>query len=118
MKLTKLTFTIAILVVCLPIIVQAKPVNVQTGNVRIIREPNGSIQVDTGNTQISVPPRSIEREINDYPSDDVEVNSSTSTQTIHNTRCGTRSVQSHQISRVHGSGQTTRQTNISTNICQ
>jgi hypothetical protein len=118
MTLTKLTFTIAILLVCLPMIVDAKPINVQAGNVRIIRESNGNIQVDTGNRQISVPRQSIERDIDDYPSDDGNINSSTSRQTIHNTRCGTRSVQSNQTSRVRGSNRTTRQTNTSTNICQ
>lgn len=119
MKGIQFTFTIAILVVCLPTIAYSKPIQVEAGNVRIIQEPNGRIQVNTGNTQISVPRQSIQKEIDVYyPLDEEEFNSSTSQQTTHTTYCGTRSVQSHQQSRVRGSRQTIRQTNISTNICQ
>lgn len=119
MKSKKLTFLIAILIFCWPTIAQAKPIIVQAGNVTIIRGANGSIQVDTGNTRMSVPQQPIEREINDdYSVNDAEFNSSNSRQIIQNPRCGMRSVQSTQQSNINGSRRTVTQTNISTNICQ
>lgn len=117
MKLNKLMFPIAISIICSPGIALAQ-VRMQAGDVTIVREENGSIEVDTGNTQTSVPQQSIEREIeNDYSINDAEINSSNSRQIILNSGCGTRSVQSTQQSNTNGSKQTVSQTNISTNVC-
>ena len=119
MKLTQLVQIIAILIFCLPTIAYAEPTKVQAGRVTIIRGANGSIQVDTGNTRISAPQQSIEPEIDDdYSVNNTDLNLQNSTQTIQNSRCGTRSVQSTQQSNIRGSGRTVTQTNISTNICQ
>lgn len=117
MKSKKLMFPIAILIICLPGIAQAQQI-VQAGDITIIREKNGSIEVNTGNTRMSVPQQSIESEIeNNYSINDAEINSSNSRQIIPNSSCGMRSVQSTQQSNTNGSKQTVTQTNISTNIC-
>ena len=119
MKSTKLTFLIAILIFCSPTIAQAKPILVEAGKVTIIRGANGSIEVDTGNTRMSVPQQPIERQIdNDYSINDARFNSSNSRQIIQNPRCGMRTVQSTRQSNINGSRRTVTQTNISTNICQ
>lgn len=120
MKSKKLMFLVAILIICLPGIAQAKQIIMQAGNVTIIREENGSIEVDTGNTKMSVPQQSIESEIeDDYSIFDAERDSSNSRQIIPNSGCGTRSVQSTHQSNHNGSKQTVTQTDISTNnICQ
>ena len=119
MKYKKLMFLIAILIFCRPTIARTRPNIVQAGNVTIIRGANGSIQIDTGNTRMSVPKQPIEREIgNDYSVNDAEFNTSNSRPIIHNHRCGMRSFQSTQQRNFNGSRQTVTQTNISTNICQ
>ena len=117
MKFTKPMFTIASLLIFLPITVHAKPIDIQSGNVRIIREPNGSIQINTGNTQLSVPRQPIGRDIHNYPINDRNINRSISRPTIRNSRCGNRTVRTHQTNRVWGSNRTNRQTSVSTNIC-
>jgi hypothetical protein len=119
MKPKKLIFIIALFILCLPTIAQAKPIKVQAGNVTIIRGENGSIQVDTGNTRMRVPRQQIEPEIdNDSLDNENELNSSNSQQTIQNHRCGTSNVQSSQQTNINGSRRTVTQTNISTNICR
>ena len=119
MKYKKLMFLIAILIFCRPTIARTRPNIVQAGHVTIIRGANGSIQVDTGNTRMSVPQQPIEREIDDDSFvNDAEFNPSHSRLRIYNHRCGMRSVQSTQQSNFNGSRRTVTQTNISTNICQ
>lgn len=119
MKSKKLVFLIAIVILCQPIIARSQSMIVQAGNVTIIRRANGSIQVDTGNTRMSLPQETIESEIeDDYSINDAEFDRSNSRQIIQNRRCGMRSVQSTQQSNINGSRRTVAQTNISTNICQ
>jgi hypothetical protein len=119
MKVKKLTFMIALLILCFPTIAHAKPIKVQAGNVTIIRGENGSIQVDTGNTRMRVPRQLIEPEIdNESLDNEDEFNSANSRQIIPNYRCGTSSVQSSQQTNINGSRRTVMQTNISTNICR
>ena len=115
MKLKKLMFPTALAIICLPGIVQAQQMIVQAGNMTIIRDENGSIEVDTGNTRMRSPQQLID---NDYSINDAEINSSNPRQINLNSNCGTRSVQSTQQSNHNGSKQTVTQTNISTNICQ
>lgn len=55
MKLTKLTFLLAILTLMLP--VTAIGSEIQTNNVRASTNRDGSIYVQTGNTSVKVPPR-------------------------------------------------------------
>ncbi|ACB51421.1 hypothetical protein cce_2071 [Crocosphaera subtropica ATCC 51142] len=117
MKLMKLVFSMATLLIFLPINVQGEPTDVQAGNVRILREPNGNIEINTGETQLSVPGNSRTRNSDDYSLEDREMNSSTSRQTIRNTRCDNSRVSSHQTSRVRGSNRTVRQTSVLTNTC-
>ncbi len=98
---------------------QAKRIIVRAGNLIITREANRSIEVDTGNTQISIPQQPIFREgDNNYSVNDPEFNSSNSTQIIQNYHCEMRTVQSTQQSNINGARRTVTQTNISTNICQ
>lgn len=119
MKSKKLVFLIAIVIFCRPIIAQAQSMIVQAGNVTIIRRANGSIQVDTGNTRMSLPQETIESEIeDDYSVNDAEFDRSNSRQIIQNRRCKMRSVRATQHSNINGSRRTVTQTNISTNICQ
>ena len=118
MKLKKLMFPIAIVIICSPGIVLAQQIMMEAGDVTIVKEENGSIEVDTGNTQMRVPQQSIEHEIeDDYSINNGVINSSNSRQIIHNSSC-TRSVQSTHQSNNSGSKQTVSQTNISTNTCQ
>jgi len=112
MKFKKIIFPIAIAIICLPEIVQAQQVLMKAGDVTIVKEENGSIEVDTGNTQLRVPQQSTEYEI-----DNSAIDSSNSRQIIHNSGCGTRNVQSTYQNNSNGSRQTVTQTNISTNIC-
>lgn len=119
MKLKKLMFPMAIVTICSPEIVLAQQIMMEAGDVTIVKEENGSIEVDTGNTQMRVPQQSIEHEIeDDYSTNNGVINSSNSRQIIHNSSCRTRSVQSTHQSNNSGSKQTVTQTNISTNICQ
>ena len=119
MKLKKLMFPIAIVITCSSGIVLAEQIMMEAGDVTIVKEKNGSIEVDTGNTQMRVPQQSIEPEIeDDYSINSSVINSSNSRQVIHNSSCRTRSVQSTHQSNNSGSKQTVTQTNISTNICQ
>ena len=118
MKLNKLMFPIALAIVCSPGIALAQQVIMEAGEVTIVKEENGNIEVDTGNTQIRVPQQSIEREIeDDYSTDHGVINSSSSRQIIHNSGCRTRNVQSTHQSNNSGSQRTVTQTNISTNTC-
>ncbi|WP_036478398.1 hypothetical protein [Myxosarcina sp. GI1] len=119
MKLKKLVFPIAIAITCSSGIVLAEQIIMEAGEVTIVKEENGSIEVDTGNTQMRVPQRSIEHEIeDDYSINNSAINSSTSRQINHDFSCRTRTVQSTHQSNNSGSKQTVTQTNISTNICQ
>ena len=119
MKLQKLMFPIAIAVICSPGIVLAQQIMMEAGDVSIVKDDNGSIEVDTGNTQTRVPGQSIEHEIeDDYSVNNGVINSSNSRQIIHNSSCGTRSVQSTHQSNNNGSKKTVTQTSISTNTCQ
>ena len=120
MKLKKLMFPIAIVIICLPGIALAQQIMMEAGAVTIVKDENGSIKVNTGNTQMQVPQRSIEPETEDnYSTNNSVINSSNSRQVIHHTSCGTRSVQSTHQSNNNGSQQTVTQTNISTtNTCQ
>lgn len=56
MKFSKLTFLLAILALLLPVSVNANGVNVQTGNVRVSTDRDGSAYVRTGDTSIQVSP--------------------------------------------------------------
>lgn len=119
MKLNKLMFPIALAIVCSPGIALSQQIMMEAGDVTIVKEENGSIEVDTGNTQMRVPQRSIEHEIeDDYSINNGVINSSNSRQIIHNSSCRTRNVQSTHQSNNSGSRQTVTQTNISTNTCQ
>jgi len=118
MKFKKLIFSIAIATVCSPEIVLSQ-VMIEAGDVTIVKEENGSIEVETGNTQLRVPQQSIEHEIeDDYSIYNGVINSSNSRQTIRNSSCRTRNIQSTYQSNNSGSNQTVTQTNTSTNICQ
>ena len=121
MKLKKLMLPLAIIITCSPGIVLAQQIMMEAGDVKIVREENGSIEVNTGSTQVRTPQRSIEPEIEDnynYSINNDVINSSNSRQIIPNAGCGTRRVQSTYQSNNSGSTQTVTQTNISTNICQ
>ena len=119
MKFKKLMFSIAIATVCSPGIVLAQQIMMEAGDVKIVKEENGSIEVDTGNTQLRVPQQSNEYAIeDDYFIDNGVINSSNSRQTIHNYSCRTRNVQSTYQSNNNGSRRTVTQTNTSTNTCQ
>ncbi|EAZ91659.1 hypothetical protein [Crocosphaera chwakensis] len=106
-------FIITLLIFCFPTIAQTKPIKVQAGNVRIIRGEDRQIQVDTGNIRMSVPSQPREPRIED----DYFIPSN-SQQTLQNSHCGTRSVQSSHQTNINGSRRTVTQTNISNNICQ
>lgn len=56
MKLSKLTFLLAVLAFLLPVPAMGNGVEVQTGNVRVSTNQDGSTYVRTGNTSIQVPP--------------------------------------------------------------
>ena len=57
MKLSKLTFLLAILVFLLPVPATGSSVEVKTDNVRVSTNRDGSAYVRTGNTSVRVPPR-------------------------------------------------------------
>ena len=119
MKLKKLMFPIAIVAICSPGIVLAQQTMMEAGDVTIVKDQNGSIEVNTGSTQIRTPQRSRKHEIEgNYSIYDGVINSSNSRQVIHNSSCGTRSVQSTYQSNNSGLQQTVTQSDISTNICQ
>ncbi|ACK68368.1 hypothetical protein PCC8801_4447 (plasmid) [Rippkaea orientalis PCC 8801] len=119
MQAQKLMLIISFLILCLPILAHAKPIKVQAGNVTIMRGENRHIEVDTGRIRISVPRQPIETESDDdYFDNEDEFNSSNSRQTLQNSSCGTRSVQSSQQTNINGSRRTVTQTNISNNICR
>lgn len=118
MKFKKLIFSIAIATVCSPGIVLAQQIMMEAGDVTIVKEENGSIEVDTGNTQLRVPQQSTEHEIDDdYSINNGVINSSNSRQIIHNSGCRTRNVQSTYQSNNRGSNRTVTQTHTSTNTC-
>ena len=57
MKLSKLTWLLAILAFLLPVSAIGSGIDVQTGNVRASTNQDGSVYVRTGNTSVHVPPR-------------------------------------------------------------
>lgn len=114
MKLKKLMLPIAILVICSPGIALAQQIMMEAGDVKIVKEENGRIEVDTGNTQMRVPQQSVE---DDYFTNSSVTNSSNSRQVNHNSGCETRIFQSTHQSNNNGSKKTVTQTNTSTNIC-
>lgn len=56
MKFSQLTFLLATLAFLLPVPANANGVSVQTGNVRVSTERDGSAYVRTGNTSVQVSP--------------------------------------------------------------
>ncbi|MGK7953361.1 MAG: hypothetical protein AB4368_32395 [Xenococcaceae cyanobacterium] len=57
MKFSRLTFLLAILAFLLPVSANGNGVDVQTGNVRVSTERDGSAYVRTGNTSLEVSPQ-------------------------------------------------------------
>lgn len=119
MKFKQLMLPTAILIIGLPGIVLAQQIMMEVGDVTIVKEENGSIEVNTGNTHIQTPQPETEYQINDnYSANNGVINSSNSRQIIHSSGCGSRNVQSTYQSNHNGSTKTVTQTNITTNTCQ
>ncbi len=57
MKLSKLTWLLAILAFLVPVSATGSGIDVQTGNVRASTNQDGSVYVRTGSTSVQVPPR-------------------------------------------------------------
>ncbi|MDJ0691677.1 MAG: hypothetical protein QNJ41_24635 [Xenococcaceae cyanobacterium MO_188.B32] len=57
MRLSKLTFLLAILAFLLPVAATGSDIDIQTNSVRASTNRDGSVYIQTGDTSVKVPPR-------------------------------------------------------------
>ncbi len=116
MNINQLFLTLLVATLFLPISVMANEIKVQAGKVTVTSSSDGGIEVNTGSTQINVPPDELSEddldlEMEEWESELLEENESIQYQY---TSCEGNGVQSnHQTARTTGSGKIIIQRNVS-----
>lgn len=121
MNINRLFLTLLAIILLFPVTVMANEIKVQAGKVTVTSSSDGGIEVNTGSTEINVPPDELseaelseddlELEIEEWESELLEEDQSIQYQY---SSCNGNGIQSnHQTARTTGSGKITIQRNVS-----
>lgn len=105
MKLKTVALLLLMSIFWIPAIAQAKDLEIQAGDVKLSKDEDGDIYVNTGNTRLRVPANRA------Y----TNINSSQYYRRING--CSSRNVTRQEVTQVRRGGNTVIQTNVSTHQC-